>query len=508
MPDPPVTTSDSALLQRLQSALGDGYELEGLLGRGGFGLVFSARDRRLQRAVAIKLLRPELAAPILRERFRREAESAAGLRHPGIVPIFAVGEAGDLCWFVMPRIAGETLRARLEREGRLPVGEARRILVETARALGAAHTAGLVHRDIKPDNILLEGEERRVVLTDFGIAKSLTTSGGPGALTTSGLVVGTPDYMSPEQAGGGGPVDPRSDLYSLGVVGYQLLCGVLPFRREGAAGVLYQQLKGPAPPVLSQRPECPPAIAEAVDRCLLLETAERWPTTDALIHALERTSFRVPRPETPDAGERTSAERGFRRLLAGTAGAVLLAALVDMVRGAPLLSPFLLLLGLGLLAVRYGTLWTRGFGWRDLLRPGARQPSPSSATPAQHPALLQARSDRATILRLLQEWPRGERLRLAGLLPAMDEAVARIEELARETERTGLSTARLPPGPAHEQGERRADELRAMVQEAALPLGRMALLLRELGQSGPGERSGEVLALLEELAERGRRPPR
>ena len=153
------SASHAALAGRLQQALGAAYELAEPLGQGGFGVVFAARDLRLSRDVAVKVLRPELAAPMLRERFRREAESAAGLRHPGVIPIYDVGTAADLSWFVMPRIRGETLHARLARDGRLPVAEVHRLLTEMLAALQVAHAAGIIHRDIKPDNILLEAPE-------------------------------------------------------------------------------------------------------------------------------------------------------------------------------------------------------------------------------------------------------------------------------------------------------------------------------------------------------------
>jgi len=194
---------DSAAFQRrVQKAVGAGFEVQRLLGAGGFAAVYAARDAKLKRDVAIKVLRPELlvSASIL-ERFQREAETIAGLRHPNIIPIYQVGEGEGLAWFVMPLVQGETLRATLEREGRLTVEEARRILVEAAAGLAMAHEAGVVHRDIKPENIMLEGRERRVLLMDFGIARALGTS-AEGGLTGTGMVVGTPLYMSPEQASG------------------------------------------------------------------------------------------------------------------------------------------------------------------------------------------------------------------------------------------------------------------------------------------------------------------
>ncbi len=232
-----------------------GYDVRGLIGRGGFAEVYAAWDPMLKREVALKVLRSELDAPAFRERFRREAEAVAGLRHPHIIPIHAVGEDREFAWFAMPLIHGESLRARLERSSPLPIGEARRIFTEIAEALAAAHRAGLIHRDVKPDNILLEGEERRVVLTDFGIAKALAGGQPPESpersrdLTETGLIVGTPQYMSPEQAGGERSIDARSDLYSLGVVAYLMLTGELPFPAGSGSAVLMKQLAEAAPPV-------------------------------------------------------------------------------------------------------------------------------------------------------------------------------------------------------------------------------------------------------------------
>ena len=192
------------LAQRLSQALGSSFTLDGEIGRGGMGVVYHARDERLKRAVAVKVLPPELAfREEIRMRFLREAETAARLSHPHIVPIHSVGEGPEgLVYFVMAYVDGESLAARLKRRERLPPEEARRILMETADALGAGHALGIIHRDVKPDNILLEGSRGRTVLTDFGIAKALTSTTGPGTLTATGVAIGTPHYMSPEQAAG------------------------------------------------------------------------------------------------------------------------------------------------------------------------------------------------------------------------------------------------------------------------------------------------------------------
>src|SRR2546422_9063903 len=226
-----MNDADKALATRLSQALGSSYTLEGEIGRGGMGVVFNARDERLKRQVAVKVLPPDLAfREEIRLRFLREAETAARLSHPHIVPIHSVGEGPDgLVYFVMAYVDGESLGAKLKRRGRLPPDEARRIMLETADALGAAHALGIIHRDVKPDNILLEGSRGRVVVTDFGIAKPLSSTTGSATLTATGVAIGTPHYMSPEQAAGDREIDGRSDIYSLGVVAYQMLTGELPF---------------------------------------------------------------------------------------------------------------------------------------------------------------------------------------------------------------------------------------------------------------------------------------
>src|SRR5256884_221594 len=198
-----MNDADKALATRLSQALGSSYTLEGEIGRGGMGVVFNARDERLKRQVAIKVLPPELAfREEIRLRFVREAETAARLSHPHIVPIHSVGESPDgLVYFVMAYVDGESLGAKLKRRGRLPPDEARRIMQETADALGAAHAFGIIHRDVKPDNILLEGSRGRVVVTDFGIAKALSSTTGGATLTATGVAIGTPHYGARSRPG-------------------------------------------------------------------------------------------------------------------------------------------------------------------------------------------------------------------------------------------------------------------------------------------------------------------
>jgi serine/threonine-protein kinase len=291
-----MTEPTSPLAPRLSEALGTAFTIEGEIGRGGMGVVYRARDEKLKRRVAIKVLPPELAFQAeIRARFTREAETAARLSHPHIVPIYTVGEGNGLVYFVMGYVDGESLAGRLKRRGRLPVEEVRRIMKETADALSAAHALSVIHRDIKPDNILLDGTRGRVMVTDFGIAKAM--SGGTGAtLTSAGVAIGTPQYMSPEQAAGEKEIDGRSDLYSLGIVSYQMLTGELPFTAPTVAGILMKQITEVAPSVQEKRPDCPEDLALAVTRCLEKDPESRWPSADALRRALEARAVTGYRP--------------------------------------------------------------------------------------------------------------------------------------------------------------------------------------------------------------------
>jgi serine/threonine-protein kinase len=319
---------DTSLASRLGLALGEAYTIEGEIGRGGMGVVYRARDERLQRRVAIKVLPPELAfQDEIRQRFMREAQTAAKLSHPNIVPIHGVDEGGGLVYFVMGLVDGESLGARIKRRGQLPMEEVRRIMKETADALSAAHAFSVVHRDIKPDNILLEGTRGRVMVTDFGIAKALSGAGSGATLTGAGVAIGTPAYMSPEQAAGEREIDGRSDVYSLGVVAYQMVTGELPFQAPTVAGILMKQITEPAPMVTLKRADVPEDLALAISRCLEKDPENRWPTADSLRRALETrtvTGYRptgtgwkaartAGRPASPRASTGTS-ERPLRPL--------------------------------------------------------------------------------------------------------------------------------------------------------------------------------------------------
>src|SRR3954468_24244416 len=279
--------SPDRLFLDFQQAVAGRYSLERELGRGGMGVVYLAREVRLDRPVAIKLLPPSKASdPHLRERFLREARTAAKLSHPNVIPIHAVEEIGEFVFFAMAYVEGETLTERVRRRGPLAPSDGSRMLRDVAWALAYAHTQGVIHRDVKPDNILLENTGR-VLVADFGIAGIVLGAGG----ISTGEVIGTPEFMSPEQALGE-TVDGRSDLYSLGVVGYFALSGTLPFEAEKATDVLAKQVTELAPPLASVAPLVPRRMAQAIDCCLAKEPGERLEgpavLAEQLSHALER----------------------------------------------------------------------------------------------------------------------------------------------------------------------------------------------------------------------------
>ena len=248
----------------LADALRDRYLLDRELGRGGMATVYLAQDLRHGRPVALKVLHPELAQTLGPERFQREIHLAARLQHPHILSVHDSGDAAGCLWFTMPFVEGDSLRDRLRRERQLPVDDALRIAVEAARALEYAHKHGVVHRDIKPENILLTGDGSTLV-ADFGIARAL---GGDDGLTQTGLAVGTPAYMSPEQAAGDKAIDARTDVYSLASVLYEMLAGEAPYTGPTAQALIVKRLSEPPPSVRSLRPSVP----EGVDR----RSGGRW----------------------------------------------------------------------------------------------------------------------------------------------------------------------------------------------------------------------------------------
>jgi serine/threonine-protein kinase len=271
------------LLQRLRNALADRYAISHMAGAGGIATVFQATDLKQDRHVAIKVLRPDLAAAIGAERFLHEIRLTANLQHPHIVPLFDSGDADPLLYYVMPWVEGESLQERLARERRLPVEEAIRITTEIAHALGHAHAHGVIHRDVKPGNILLSGGQ--ALLADFGIARAVLDAGGE-KLTATGLVLGTPSYMSPEQAAGGDAIDGRSDIYSLGCVLYEMLSGDPPFVGSSAQAIVARKFAEPAPTLRTVRDTVPQALERVIQKALARVPADRYATAVAFAQAL------------------------------------------------------------------------------------------------------------------------------------------------------------------------------------------------------------------------------
>lgn len=267
----------------LAAKLASQYRIVRLLGRGGMGSVYLARDLTLDREVAIKVVRTADESREIYDRFRREARTAAKLSHPNIVPLHAFGEVEGMPYFVMGYVRGESLADRLRRDGKLGEEEARRIFVEIADALDHAHRQGVVHRDVKPDNVLLEDESGRALLTDFGVARAVDT-GEP--LTLHGSVIGTPHYMSPEQASGRSDIDGRSDIYSLGVMAYAMLAGRLPFEGKTAGDILAKHLNQQPAPLRSVAPSVSDSTVQALERCLAKDPTARWPDARSLKLAL------------------------------------------------------------------------------------------------------------------------------------------------------------------------------------------------------------------------------
>ncbi|HEY8794482.1 MAG TPA: serine/threonine-protein kinase, partial [Gemmatimonadaceae bacterium] len=292
---------------QLQTALGSSYTIERELGRGGMATVYLARDNKHGRHVALKVLHDDLAATLGPERFRREIATAAQLQHPHILGVFDSGEtANGQLWFTMPFVEGQSLRDRLHREPQMPVDDVVRIVREIAGALDYAHDQGVIHRDIKPENILLT-KRGDAVLADFGIARALSHA-NTGAtnlamgLTGTGLSIGTPQYMSPEQASGERALDARSDVYALGAVCYEMLAGELPFTGGSSQAIIAKMLTTDAPSIRVLRSSVSPALDAVIRRALARVPADRWSSAGEFASALgsaERTT--QPAPAAPPA---------------------------------------------------------------------------------------------------------------------------------------------------------------------------------------------------------------
>lgn len=304
--------SKDHLQDRVVVALGEQYLVEAEIGRGGMAVVYRALDLRLQRRVAIKVLPPELSFnPDVRERFLREAQTAARLSHPNIVPIFSVDERDGIVYFVMALVEGETVGQIMKRQPRRPVDEVQRILHGVADALAYAHRHGVIHRDVKPDNVLVDRASGRPMVTDFGIARAAAADS---RLTLTGIAVGTPTYMSPEQAIGERELDGRSDVYSLAVVGWQMLAGEPPFAASNAPALLMKHVSEAPRAIATLRPDVPPALGGALMRAMAKKPDERWRDSEAfrdaimgvgaagavaVAYAAKTGQHRAPRPVPP-----------------------------------------------------------------------------------------------------------------------------------------------------------------------------------------------------------------
>jgi eukaryotic-like serine/threonine-protein kinase len=284
----------TSLIDSLQHALGPGYRIERELGGGGMARVFLATENALHRQVVVKVLAPELAETVSADRFQREIQVAATLQHPHIVPLLTAGSTGPLLYYIMPFVEGETLRGKLARDGALPVTVACQIIAETARALSYAHGRGIIHRDIKPENILLSAGQAQVA--DFGIAKALAASASDGQLTTHGLVLGTPAYMAPEQATGDGTTDVRGDLYSLGVVAYEMLTGSPPFHGQTSQALMAAHATRLPLPVGDRRRGLPGRLARLVMQLLEKDPGDRPESANEILRCL--SSILTLEPET------------------------------------------------------------------------------------------------------------------------------------------------------------------------------------------------------------------
>ena len=302
----------SSAIDRLTAALADRYRVERELGAGGMATVYLAEDLKHRRKVAIKVLKPELAAVLGVERFVQEITTTASLQHPNILPLFDSGSAGGFLYYVMPFVEGETLRDRLHRERQLPVAEAIEITSQAAAALGYAHQRGIVHRDIKPDNIMFSGGQ--AVVADFGIARAIDAAGGE-QLTMTGMAVGTPAYMSPEQSAGESNVDGRSDIYSLASVLYEMLAGEPPFTGQTAAAIIAKRLGAPTPEVRVIRQSVPESVDRALQKALQRASADRFGTAADFARALRAA----------DVTPRRRARRRVVVALAAAAGVIVLA---------------------------------------------------------------------------------------------------------------------------------------------------------------------------------------
>jgi serine/threonine protein kinase len=465
------------LKDRVVVAIGTQYDIGDEIGRGAMGVVYRATDLRLRRTVAIKVLPPDLAfRPETRERFLREAEMAAQLSHPNIVPIYSVDEKNGIVHFVMAFVDGESLGERLEREPRPPLDLVRRVLRDVADALDYAHRREVIHRDIKPDNILLDRHGARPVVTDFGIARAGETHS---RLTVTGVAVGTPAYMSPEQAMGERELDGRSDIYSLGIVGYRMLAGELPFRAPSSAAMMLKHISEQPLPLAGQRPDVSPELVAAVEHALAKRPEDRWQDAGALRDALDTgttASFtgapaRVPAPLPVSAGNpppvpREKKKRKKKEDSLETFAAKPLDDRIRIARRDAFVGGAGILAFVGVNAVTWpwlwwtifpaffmswsvvakvATLWSEGVPLSAIFRSNragqsAASPASSDASPLapsdvlagpHGPAVRRAAEDRAHIQMIVRNLSKPDRELVPDVLPTVDALAERIASLAQ-----------------------------------------------------------------------------
>ena len=319
----------TGLRDRLQSALGASCRIERELGGGGMSHIYVAADEALGRRIVVKVMSPELADTVDGDRFRREIHNLAVLHHPGIVPVLGSGPAAPLLYYTMPLIEGDSLRTVLHRERQLPVEKAVRYATEIADALAFAHEHNIVHRDIKPENILIDGE--RAVVLDFGISRAIERSADMESLTATGFTIGTPKYMSPEQAAAQKHIDGRSDIYSLACVLYEMLVGEPPFPGTNPRLLIARHLHSPPPSARSSRPDMPVKLDEALLKALAKDPTDRYDTAHAFAEAI-RSDAPIPAPVHTAVGAADGAGSRIKAIVYTALGAILLTGAIVVAR--------------------------------------------------------------------------------------------------------------------------------------------------------------------------------
>jgi tRNA A-37 threonylcarbamoyl transferase component Bud32/membrane-associated phospholipid phosphatase len=431
-------------VDQLKAGLAERYQVEREIGQGGMATVYLARDLKHERWVALKVLRPELCTDVGAQRFLREVKIVAGLQHPHILPIFDSGAVAGFLYYVMPYVPGQTLRERLEREGQLPLEDAVQIARDVANALSYAHEKGIVHRDIKPENILIW--EGYAIVADFGIARALTAAASA-RLTQTGVGLGTPTYMSPEQMQDGAPVDRRADIYSLACVVYEMLAGQPPFTGSSVQAVIARHVLDPVPPLSALRP-VPESVETAIERGLAKRPADRFSTAEQFVRALV-TPAPLPAEGAVAAGPSFFAELQRRRV--HWAAILYVAAAFGLVKAAELVSPALgfpsWLYSFVVIAVLAGFPICLVLAWMfDLTRHGMRHATPMRAAPAPgaaaraSPPWASARAV-AAVMEASPAWPSGEEATVPMRTPSTPRTVTLLPQDVGA--RAALLTSRL-----------------------------------------------------------------